>query len=121
MSLINSCLRCIFMKLTVANSKSPQTNNQQPSTGDKIDNANDTFNSCGGETTLSHRSLSLIDSICTEEPELNLTVGLPQSTTVQLIQSQRTSLIKYEVLIDRNNEENAPLNKILSEILKKNR
>ena len=103
---------------TIANSNSPQTNNQPPGTCDNMDDANDTFPSCGGEATSPHRNLSLIETVGTEEPELNSTEGLSQSTPVQVIERQRTSPTKCKVLVDRNNEENVLLTKTLSELIK---
>ena len=102
----------------IANSISPQTNNQPPGTGDNMGDANDTFHYCGGEATPPHRNLSLIETVGTEEPELNSSEGLSQSTTIQVIERQRTSPIKCKVLVDRNNEENVLFTKTLSELIK---
>ena len=65
----------------IANSNSPQTN---------MDDAIDTFYTCGGQTTPPHRNLSLIESVGTEEPEFNSSEGLSQSTPVQVMERQIT-------------------------------
>ena len=103
---------------TAENSTSPQTKNQPSSTGDNNDDANGTFHSCGGEKTTPHRNLSVIETVSTEEPGLNSLEGLSQSTSVQVLERQRTSPIKCKVLVDRNNEENVLLTKTLDHLIK---
>ena len=88
-----------FATTTADNSTSPQTNIQQPSTGDNNEDANDTFHSCGGETIPPHRNLSLIETVSTEEPELNSSVGPLQSTPVQVTERKKTSPVLCKFLV----------------------
>ena len=101
---------------TTENSTSPQTNNQQPGASDNNDDANDTFHSCGGETTPTHLHSSLIETVSTEDQELNSSEGLSQSTPFHVKERQRTSPIKCKVLVDRSNEENVLFTKTFYQI-----
>ena len=103
---------------TAENYNSPQTNNQQPSTGDNKNNANDTSHSFGDETTPPHRNLSLIEAFSTEQPELNTSVGPSQSTPVQVMERQKYHHLSVKLLLTKKNEEFVLLTKTIGQLIK---